>query len=112
MTSARKKLWASYSKSKSERDTAAHCSWIKRTLAEVADARLGLLDCEYGTGTVWLGDSLVGSVTRDIPPGTESPDVILNTRDGTRGWINVKHLAREAGITEQAMRDGLEAQRR
>ena len=112
LTSSQRKLWAGYSKTKYERDVASHCSWIRRTVASLSDDMLGQLDCEYSSGTVWCGHSLVGSVFRDIPAGSEAKDMIVNDRDGAKGWVNFRILSREMGMSEQAVKDALEEHKR
>ena len=112
VTSARRKIWAGYSKTKAERDTAGHCSWIRRVVAALSEDALPLLDCEYGTGTAWLGQSLVSSVMRDIPPGSEAGDMIVHDKDGIKGWVNIKLLAKEMKVNERKVREGLEAHKR
>ena len=112
LTSSKRKLWAGYSKSKYERDVASHCSWIRRTVATLADNQLPMLDCEYSTGTSWLGTSMLASVARDIPAGFEASDMIVNNRDGAKGWVNTKLLAKELHLKEKTVREGLESQRK
>ena len=47
-------------------------------MAALSQDFLEAMDCEYGTGTVRMGNSLLGSVTRNIPAGTDASDVMVN----------------------------------
>ena len=62
-----KRMFATYSKTRSERAVANHAGWIKRTMTSFGSQHAELLDVEYSTGSCWLGDSLVSSATRPLP---------------------------------------------
>ena len=112
MLTAKKKLWAGYSKTKMERDIASHCSWVRRAMMGISAEFLEDIDCEYGTGSVWMGSSLVASVTRDIPGGIDSHDVVLHGKGAHKGWVHVKGLSHESKIPETTIRDRLDAEKR
>ncbi|CAE7504171.1 ANKRD50 [Symbiodinium sp. CCMP2456] len=109
-TSHKRRLWASYSKSKTEREIASHCSWLKRTLASFNRELLNHVDAEYGTGTVWLGDSVVASATRTLPENTSEDGVLWDdNKPGRRPWIWIEGIAKFSGITAVGIQEAREA---
>ena len=112
LTTAKKKLWAGVSKTKAERDIAGHCAWLRRSLGSISAELVGQLDCEYGTGTSWMGVSLLASVSRAIPTGTDASDIIVNDKDGVKGWIDVRLVAKETKLDEKTVRAALQAHQR
>ncbi|CAE7769768.1 pol, partial [Symbiodinium necroappetens] len=93
-------MWATYSKTKQQRDVAGHCSWTKRTLASFNKELLQHIDAEYGTGTIWLGDKVVASVARAPPQGTEGEAMLWDDdKPGTRPWVDLGAIAKFSGIS-------------
>ncbi|CAE7776695.1 unnamed protein product [Symbiodinium sp. CCMP2456] len=100
-TSQKKRMWISYSRTKAEREIAAHCAWVKRTLASFNQELLHHLDAEYNTGTVWLGEAVVASTTRTPPEGLPEGALLWDDkRVGIKPWINIDGIARFSGITQ------------
>ena len=106
LTSAGKKLWCSYSKSKQQRDISGHCSWVKRSLARLDERIIRELDVEYATGSVWLGDSLVASATRPCNDGAKSDYTIVG-RGSPPAWVDLERLARESKLSTGGPSGGL-----
>ncbi|CAE7494044.1 ANKRD50, partial [Symbiodinium microadriaticum] len=52
---AGRRMFATYSKSKSERAIAGHASWIKRTMARFGQGYVDQMDIEFNSGSVWIG---------------------------------------------------------
>ncbi|CAE7819302.1 DHX57, partial [Symbiodinium sp. CCMP2456] len=99
-TSHQRRMWATYSKTKQQRDVAGHCSWTKRTLASFNKELLQHIDAEYGTGTIWLGDKVVASVARAPPQGTEGEAMLWDDdKPGTRPWVDLGAIAKFSGIS-------------
>ena len=71
-----------------------------------------MVECEYGTGTTWVGDSMIASVRRSMPPGTEAKDYVVHEKGTAQGWVNWKLLSKEIQTTEEAVKRALEAQKR
>ncbi|CAE7394886.1 NLRC3 [Symbiodinium necroappetens] len=94
-----KKLFATYAKSKPERDIASHAAWVKRAVAAIAPSEVQRLDMEYSTGGVWIGPSFVGSAKQPLPPGVAAADVLWDETKGGKHWIHVDGLARELGVS-------------
>ena len=103
-----KKLFATYAKSKPERDIASHSAWVKRAVAALVPGEVQRLDMEYSTGGVWIGPSFVTSAKQPLPPGVASSDVLWDETKGGKHWVHVDGLARELGVSSQALRQGLE----
>ncbi|CAE7623402.1 unnamed protein product [Symbiodinium microadriaticum] len=108
LTSAGKKLWCSYSKTKQQRDISGHCSWVKRSLAQIDERVIRELDVEYATGSVWLGDSLVASATRACNDGAKS-DFTITGRGSPPAWVDLERLARESRLSVSELRQAFEA---
>ena len=103
-----RKLFATFSKTKAERDIAAHAAWIKRTIHGIAPQAVSKLDIEYATGGVWAGNSFVASAKQPPPPGIGAEDLKWDETRGGKHWVHVAGLARELGMSEAVIRDGLE----
>ena len=67
---------------------------------------------EYTTGSSWLGDSLVGSATRPVPPGTDMRHVFVDDRFETKPWYDLAAIKKECKLGVRNLRDALEATRR
>ncbi|CAE7758430.1 gnl3, partial [Symbiodinium sp. CCMP2456] len=103
-TSHQRRMWATYSKTKQQRDVAGHCSWTKRTLASFNKELLQHIDAEYGTGTIWLGDKVVASVARAPPQGTEGEAMLWDDeKPGTRPWVDLGAIAKFSGPLTPAL---------
>ena len=107
-----KKLFATYSKTREERDIASHASWIKRVVAAVDPSMAGQVDIEYNTGTVWMGDSMIASATRPLAPGADKQHMLMAEDEGKQGWVDVKALAKESKTPEAKLKHILEECRR
>ena len=110
-TSAGRKLWCSYSKSKQQRDISSHCSWIKRALARIDEHLIRELDVEYSTGSVWMGESLIASATRTPNDGAKS-DFMLLGKGSPPAWVDLERFSKESRKTSDALRAALEESRR
>ncbi|CAE7579342.1 RTase [Symbiodinium sp. CCMP2592] len=95
LTSHNKPMWCSYSKTRAERDVSSHAGWVKRSLAALSAEIAQALDVEYGTGTVWLGESMLASATRSPPDGVSEECFIREEHLVCRPWIDVQATARE-----------------
>ena len=103
-----KKLFATYSKTREEREIAGHASWVKRSVASIDTDLAGQVDIEYSTGTVWLGDSMIASATRPMVPGSDKDSMILPEEDDKRGWIDLKALAKETKNSQPRLKQALD----
>ena len=75
-------MFATYSKSRSERAIAGHAGWIKRAVSKIGQEALSLLDIEYNTGTVWMGTSTIASATRPSEAGTNEEHLLREEVEG------------------------------
>ncbi|CAE7264184.1 DHX57 [Symbiodinium sp. CCMP2592] len=105
-TSHGKRMWSSYSKSKAQRDISSHCSWVKRSLASFNQELVGHLDLEYGSGTAWLGEYMVASVSRPPPGGVDESEMLWDDRLVARPWIHLGAIARVSGVSTVDLRNG------
>ena len=110
-TSAGRKLWCSYSKSKQQRDISNHCGWVKRALAQIDESWVRELDVEYGTGSVWLGDSLVASGTKTPNDGAHSDTMIVG-KGSPPAWVDLAKLAKETKLPTKDLREAFENTRK
>ena len=106
-TSAGKRLWCSYSRTKEQRDVSSHCGWLKRALGSIDADWARELDVEYATGSVWLGNSLVASSVREADASTPEDRMMWNTRGFTRAWVDIGKLALETNIAVDDLRMAL-----
>ncbi|CAE7040418.1 unnamed protein product, partial [Symbiodinium sp. CCMP2456] len=112
VTSSGKRLWCSYSKSKQERETGAHCAWVKRSLGSVSDDLAAAVDVEYATGSVWMGDSLVASVSRQPNTGAKSHEMMVDSNAETcKPWVDLGAFSRESKLGVDKLREILVANR-
>ncbi|CAE7232723.1 unnamed protein product, partial [Symbiodinium sp. CCMP2456] len=85
-----KKMFATYARSKQEREMASHASWVRRAVHNLDADKVALLDLEYQTGGVWAGNSFVASAKQPCPPGVAPSDLIINEdkvgRSSPIGW--------------------------
>ena len=107
-----RRMFATFSKTPQEREVAAHASLIKRLVEYCSTDLLPNFDGEYTSGTSWLGDSCVASVTRPVPPGIDMRYVSVDEDKNHKPWIDLQGLSKELNITIQEVRDGIEAVRR
>ena len=111
-TSAGKKLWAAFSKSKQQRQTGSHCAWARRALGAVSAELADQVDLENSTGTSWRGASLVGSSTLGVPPGTDMRNVYVDDRYESKPWFDLGALKRETKVAVKTLREALESTKR
>ena len=111
LTSAGKKMWCAYSKTKQQRDISGHCSWIKRALSQLSEDLVRSLDVEYSSGSVWLGDSLVASAVKQPNNGAKS-EKMMTGRGSPPGWVDLELLGKESKFGEAELREALEHTRR
>ena len=103
-----KRLFATFAKSKAERAIGAHAAWIKRAVATVCGQDAALrLDVEYSTGSVWAGNSFVGSAKQPHPPGLPQSELAWDEEKGEKHWVHVGGLARELGVAATEIQRGL-----
>ena len=107
-----KRMFATYAKTKAERDIAGHASWVKRAVAEISPQSVRELDVEYRTGGVWMGSSFVASATNPHPPGVADQDLLWDDHRLGKAWVHVGGLARELGVSGEALGKCLEEARR
>ena len=105
-------MFATYAKTKAERDIAGHASWVKRAVAEISPQSVRELDVEYRTGGVWMGSSFVASATNPHPPGVADQDLLWDDHRLGKAWVHVGGLARELGVSGEALGKCLEEARR
>ena len=106
-----KRLFATFAKSKAERDVASHAAWLKRAITSIAPQAVPRLDLEYSTGGVWAGACFAASAKQPPPPGLRADDLLWDDTKGGKYWIHVEGLARELGLSAAAIRQGLEEAR-
>ena len=107
VTSAGTRLWCSYSRTKLQRDVSSHCGWLKRAVSSLGSDWVKELDVEYATGSVWLGNSLIASATRDCDPSTPEAKVLWNTRGVSKAWVDLQKLSMETGLSVDDIRMAL-----
>eukprot|EP00439_Symbiodinium_sp_Y106_P020670 s1323_g2.t1 len=112
VTSAGKRLWCSYSRTKQQRDVSSHCGWIKRALGNLDAEWAREVDLEYSTGSAWLGNSLVGSATRDPDADMPSEKLLWHMKGSSKAWVAVGKLAKETKLAEDDIRMALEDTKR
>ena len=98
-----KRMFATYAKTKAERDIAGHASWVKRAVAGINPQSVRELDVEYRTGGVWMGSSFVASATNPHPPGVADQDLLWDDHRMGKAWVHVGGLARELGVSCEAL---------
>ncbi|CAE7255020.1 X-element\ORF2 [Symbiodinium sp. CCMP2456] len=99
-----RRLFATYAKTKEEREIAGHSAWIKRMVADVAPGKLDQLDLEYSSGGAWLGQSFVASAKVPLPPGLHPDDIVWDEDKDSRPWVWISGLAKELGVPGQTIR--------
>ncbi|CAE7292934.1 pol [Symbiodinium necroappetens] len=99
-----KKLFATFAKSRAERDIAGHAALVKRTIHGLAPQAAHKLDIEYASGGVWAGQSFVASARQPPPPGVAPGSLVWDENKGGKWWIHVAGLARELGLSEAAIK--------
>ena len=92
-----RKLWASVSRPKGERDRAAHASKIRRVLHLLGQGLINQADTECLTGTLFLGDRMAGSA---IKPRSLEPGRNLAGGRLPGAWVDISHIAKYAKIAE------------
>ena len=107
-----KKMFATYSKSGSERIIASHASWVKRAVATFGQNHLDQLDVEFSTGTCWYGSSMIASATRPSPPGIDEQGMIRDEVEGHSVWIDVMSFGKESRLGIKDLKKALDSQRR
>ncbi|CAE7737318.1 unnamed protein product [Symbiodinium sp. CCMP2456] len=112
-TSSGKRLWCSYSKTKQERETGAHCAWVKRSLGAISDTLAAEVDVEYASGSVWMGESLVASVVRQPMNGAKSDEMLVDSAAETcKPWVDLGALSKESQCAVEKLRGALVANKR
>ncbi|CAE7779377.1 Zdhhc3, partial [Symbiodinium sp. CCMP2456] len=99
-----RKLFATYAKTREEREIASHAAWLKRTILHVAPRKIDLLDLEYATGGGWIGQSFVASAKVPVPPGLHPEDMLFDEDKDNRPWIWVSGIAKELGLPAATIR--------
>ena len=107
-----RKMFATYSKSKSERAISNHAAWIKRGMLRLGQGVADQLDIEYATGTCWMGQSLVASATRPTQPGCDEKGLLREESEGHKVWVDIASIAKESGGRYQEVAQALEEARR
>ena len=95
-----RKLWASVSRPKGERDRAAHASKIRRVLHSLGNGLISQADTEYLTGTLFLGDRMAGSAIKPRPP--DAGRVLAEGRL-PGAWVDIGHIAKFAKVPESVV---------
>ena len=72
----------------------------------------GKVDLEYSTGSAWLGNSLVGSATRDPDADMPSEKLLWHMKGSSKAWVAVGKLAKETKLAEDDIRMALEDTKR
>ena len=85
------KLWMSLSQSPERRRKARLAGKVKRAMLELG-AKLGLLEVEFSTGSVWYNQQRLSSATLEMPKQAE--------RAGA-GWVKLDKMAQALGKTLQ-----------
>ena len=110
-----RRLFATWSKTKMERAIASHAAWVKRVVVQLDERQVPNLDLEYATGTAWMGDHMVASATRPLPPGTAPHHIVYNEeaqKVGKGPWVHVQHLASELGKDPEMVKQMLDQESR
>ena len=87
-------VWAALSKPRAQRLNASHAGKLRRLLWSLKmDARVA--DCEYSSGSVWMGEHLIGSVSRRPSPNVNTEKGVV---DGS--WVDLAACAKIATVKE------------
>eukprot|EP00439_Symbiodinium_sp_Y106_P036413 s4513_g4.t1 len=103
-----RRLFATYAKTRAEREISAHAAWVKRAILQVAPGEARRLDLEYQTGGVWTGNSFVASAKQPHPPGILDSELVWDDHREGKNWVHVGGLARELGISVHEIKKGLD----
>ena len=99
-------LWAAWSKTQEQRQRSAYAGKVKRLLLTLD--KEAQVECEWSSGTVWLGGTRVASATTAGPLAKE-------THTTKFGWLDVQKIAEKLGKEKKEIEDpwgDLEAQLR
>ena len=86
-------MWAGVSKTKQEREKAQYCGIVRDVVRYFNVDLLEKTDNDYGTGTSWVGESLVSSATDAAPAGREH--VFFFDSKPHKGWVDFGALSSE-----------------
>ena len=93
---ASRPMWCGVSKTPAKRLRSSHCGFLRKIVAAVDDDFLQHAEHDYGKGSTWLGQTLVGCAT-DPPPNIDKYK--LFKVPGKPGhWLNVSGLAAEMKV--------------
>ena len=107
-----KRMFATYSKTRSERMIANHAGWIKRTMGSLGAHFADQLDVEYNSGTCWLGNSMVSSAVRPVPTGSDEKGIIKEDIEGNHMWVDTTALSRETSVQVKEIKKALDSHKR
>ena len=107
-----KKLWAGYSKSKSQRSKGSHAARCRRVIKVFDERWLEKLDVEYDQGEVWHGGVLLCSALAPVPEGCGEGDVLRLGFEADTAWVNTQALAGLLHVSRARVIQEWEAQQR
>ena len=92
-----KKIWCGYSKSPQQRKRSGHAAWLKRAIRAAAPEKENLLDIEFSSGTVSLGEHRLASAALHPRPLTH--EHLMTFRDlGVHAWVCVDLAAQQTEV--------------
>ena len=96
-------VWAALSKPRHQRLNASHAGKLRRLIWSLKlDARTA--DCEYSSGSVWMREHLLGSVTRRPPShGTIEKGTVEDS------WVDIAAVAKIATVAQNVVKETWEA---
>ena len=95
-----KVVWASASKSPQERQRAAHASKVRKLIHTLCPQLIRRAETEYATGSLWLNNTMVCSVTRPKPQQGKNLD-----GKAAHSWMNSTRFAEVTGVAIQDVDD-------
>ena len=95
-----KTLWCVLSKPKAAREKAGHCGAVRAAIYYFSKDKIDEVDSDYGTGTCWLGQSMIASATSK-PPDPSHRLHVVEVKE-CKPWVDLTALSAElqADVTE------------
>ena len=93
-------MWCTISKPRDAREKAGHCRAIRAAVHSFNKECIASMDCDYGTGTCWLGSSVLGSAVSK-PPHEDHRLHYVESKS-CRPWVDLTALSEgtQSDITE------------
>ena len=92
-------VWAAVSRPRAARQPAAHAGKVRKCLYSL-EVNAKNSECEYSTGTVWLGNVLLASASRPKP---DREDIVEGKLQGS--WVDALAIANAVPCAVHRVRD-------